>query len=104
MISHAPADDSQKLIEQVKASLPLLPDDTVSILVQQHGLTEKDAKTIMSFDDGDRLEYFYETLASLEELSPSDADPKVAGTLVGNLYVAFLCCTLSQSLHRQCST
>lgn len=38
--------------------MPQLPDKIVAELVEEHGLTMKDAKTLVELDDGDRLDYF----------------------------------------------
>ena len=36
----------------------MLPEDAVHDLVDTHGLTIKDAKTLVNLDDGERLDYF----------------------------------------------
>jgi aspartyl-tRNA(Asn)/glutamyl-tRNA(Gln) amidotransferase subunit B len=42
----------------------MLPDELLTMLVADtfHGLTIKDAKTLVSLDDGDRLEYYMDVL------------------------------------------
>ena len=40
--------------------MPDLPDDVLRDLVTYSGLTTKDAKTLMTLDDGERLDYFDE--------------------------------------------
>lgn len=48
---------SQELVTHVSDTLPQLPDVTIKELVKV-GLTLKDAKTLVSIDDGERLDYF----------------------------------------------
>jgi aspartyl-tRNA(Asn)/glutamyl-tRNA(Gln) amidotransferase subunit B len=42
----------------------MLPDELLTMLTTNplHGLTMKDAKTIVSLDDGDRLDYYMDVL------------------------------------------
>ena len=51
----------------VSDTLPKLPEDTIKDLVENSGLTIKDAKTLVALDDGDRLEYFDEVRLSCHE-------------------------------------
>ena len=48
----------QGLIESTSEHLPRLPDENLEDLVQHHGLTIKDAKTLIDLEDGERLDYF----------------------------------------------
>ncbi|KAF2134418.1 hypothetical protein P153DRAFT_279198 [Dothidotthia symphoricarpi CBS 119687] len=70
-------------------SLPSLPDETIDSLVQIYGLSSKDAGTLISLDDGDRLEYFFNVIGPLAQSSGTvnDADKitrhgKIAGNWV----------------------
>ena len=45
--------------------MPELPDTSIKELVDDFKLTLKDAKTLISIDDGKRLEYFDNVLAGL---------------------------------------
>lgn len=60
------------------------------MLVGRYGLSTKDAGTILSFDNGDRLEYYFEVtnkLARARGVKPSDAEFAIIGKAVGNWYV-----------------
>lgn len=56
----------QSLIEHIQKTLPELPEKTIGELVSKHGLTIKDARTLVDLEDGARLDYFD---AVLEELN-----------------------------------
>ncbi|KAL9035515.1 MAG: hypothetical protein Q9214_006547 [Letrouitia sp. 1 TL-2023] len=56
----------QSLIEHVQKTLPELPEKIIGELVSEHGLTIKDARTLVDLEDGARLDYFD---AVLEELN-----------------------------------
>lgn len=45
--------------------MPHLPDHNVETLVKSFGLTYKDALTLLSLDNGERYEYFLQTMESL---------------------------------------
>ncbi|KAF9695006.1 hypothetical protein EKO04_006721 [Ascochyta lentis] len=78
---------AQDLVDHLRANLPVLPDRIVSVLVDKYGLSTKDAGTLLSFDNGDRLEYFFEVtnqLARVRNIRPSDAEFPVLGKAVGN--------------------
>ncbi|KAI9799168.1 MAG: hypothetical protein M1833_004208 [Piccolia ochrophora] len=68
------------LIDYLEKTLPLQPDDQLKWLNSSplHGLTIKDAKTLMSLDDGNRLD-FYETVRAI--VHTSIAEPKTAQSL-----------------------
>ena len=46
------------LIQHLQDTLPSLPDDIISQLVDECGLSHKDARTLVGLDDGQRLDYF----------------------------------------------
>lgn len=48
---------SGELVSYLHSTLPELPDRTLARMIEDFGLTMKDAKTLLSFDDGERLEY-----------------------------------------------
>lgn len=54
-------------------TLPPLPDALINDLVEKSGLSEKDARTLVLLDDGDRLDYFDEVRAALSDLHASSA-------------------------------
>ncbi|KAG8529056.1 uncharacterized protein KY384_005691 [Bacidia gigantensis] len=58
----------QDLIDNISAEMPPLPDDIVHDLVENSGLTVKDAKTLMTLENGARLDYFDEVKALLAQL------------------------------------
>ena len=67
--------------------MPKLPDMSVDTLVQWYGLTTKDAITLLSLDDGDRLEYFMGVMEPLtRETFKQEQDVPVSelGRLTGN--------------------
>lgn len=45
--------------------MPELPDTSIKELTDDFGLTLKDAKTLVTLDNGERLEYFDNVLACL---------------------------------------
>jgi aspartyl-tRNA(Asn)/glutamyl-tRNA(Gln) amidotransferase subunit B len=53
---------SSKLVEHLRETLPELPDQSVVRVQKAYGLSLKDAKTLVSLDDGDRLEFLEETV------------------------------------------
>ncbi|KAF1930333.1 uncharacterized protein M421DRAFT_418647 [Didymella exigua CBS 183.55] len=78
---------AQDLIDHLRTNLPVLPDRVVDVLVQKYGLSVKDAGTLLSFDNGDRLEYFFEVtnqLSRARDIRPSDAQFAMLGKAVGN--------------------
>ena len=81
----------QDLVDHLKNTLPQLPDSSVDVLVHEYGLTTKDALTLLSFDDGDRLEYMMQVVEALardtHRLEP-DVPMSTLGKMAGNWYVA----------------
>lgn len=55
------------LVDHLRATLPELPDATAVRVQTKYGLSAKDAKTLVILDDGDRLDFFEETVALLTE-------------------------------------
>ena len=81
----APVFISSEVIDHLQQRLPKLPDQMLELLTQdaEHGLTMKDAKTLLSFDDGDRVDFYFEVLATLKQ-KLGDQVPKQLGRIVGN--------------------
>jgi aspartyl-tRNA(Asn)/glutamyl-tRNA(Gln) amidotransferase subunit B len=80
---------SSELVNHLRKTLPELPDSTISRTLKDFGLSMKDAKTLFSFDDGERLEYCAETIdlvskkLSAQGLNDDQNQAKV-GKLVAN--------------------
>ncbi|KAJ9624084.1 hypothetical protein H2203_005532 [Taxawa tesnikishii (nom. ined.)] len=53
----------EELVQYVRERLPELPDRTVERVVEDFGVSMKDAKTLVLLDDGERLEYCASTIA-----------------------------------------
>ncbi|KAI4733056.1 hypothetical protein E4T50_16389 [Aureobasidium sp. EXF-12298] len=80
---------SNELVEHLRKTLPELPDSTVSRTLNDFGLSLKDAKTLFSLDDGERLEYCAETIelvqAKLSAQTKNDGQNQAkVGKLVAN--------------------
>ena len=83
-------DHEQDLVDHLRANLPVLPDRVVDVLAKKYGLSVKDAGTLLSFDNGERLEYFFEVtnqLARTRAIKPSDPEFPLLGKAVGNWYL-----------------
>lgn len=52
-------------MEHLRNTLPKLPDVNVDMLANIYGLTTKDAITLLSLDDGERLEYYLNVIHCL---------------------------------------
>ncbi|KAK1918253.1 hypothetical protein P3342_000973 [Pyrenophora teres f. teres] len=63
----APIIISDRLIEHLRKTLPMLPDELEHRLTSTYSLTAKDAMTLLTIDDGERLEYFLATITNLSE-------------------------------------
>lgn len=79
----------EDLVNHLRSSLAVLPDIEVDRLVNEHGLTAKDALSLISLDNGDRVQYFYRVLGLLQDIiathtSTSTSDVKTISNLVGN--------------------
>jgi len=60
------------LIAHLRETLPSLPDSALGHHVENFGLTPKDTMTLLSLDDGDRLEYFREVIADMTSTHTDD--------------------------------
>jgi aspartyl-tRNA(Asn)/glutamyl-tRNA(Gln) amidotransferase subunit B len=65
----------------LKQTLPMLPDELLTMLTADHGLTLKDAKTLISLDDGARTDYYLDVVDQarirLERKTPEGLGPAV---------------------------
>ncbi|EUC37294.1 hypothetical protein COCCADRAFT_85809 [Bipolaris zeicola 26-R-13] len=77
----APVIIGEDLVEHLKNTLPKLPDVNVDVLVHNYGLTTKDAITLLSFDDGERLEYYMDVVTESVRLAEEQQDSALLQTL-----------------------
>ena len=89
----APLVIGQDLIEHLQKSLAVLPDAELDTLISQYGLTAKDALSLITLDNGARVQYFYkvhEHMRDMVRADNADADKathedfRSCGTLAGN--------------------
>ena len=73
----------EDIIAHLRETLPILPADLETQLEKEYGLSLKDAKTLIDLDDGERVEYFMETVDRLSTPSSPPARLK-SGKLVAN--------------------
>ncbi|KAK1976251.1 PET112 family protein [Colletotrichum cereale] len=77
----------EDLVSHIRESVKELPDAELTELIRDYGLTAKDALSLMSLDDGGRLEYFYKVVDELRK-ALAEADPesdlRAHAPLVGN--------------------
>jgi len=67
----APLIIGDDLINHLQDSLGVLPEQEIELLVSDYGLTAKDAKSLVSLNDGYRVEYFRNVVDHLIELNGS---------------------------------
>lgn len=79
----APVVIDPSLLNHLQQTMPVLPDEEIHGLVEQYGLTAKDAMSLTSHDNGGRAEYFYNVVNEYTKLLP-DQGLSVAGRLCGN--------------------
>lgn len=63
----APVVIGEDLVAQLASSLGVLPDAEVDQLIDEYGLSPKDAISLTTIDNGSRIEYFYRVLDELEQ-------------------------------------
>jgi aspartyl-tRNA(Asn)/glutamyl-tRNA(Gln) amidotransferase subunit B len=80
----APVIIGDDLLDHLKNNLGTLPDEELELLTQDYGLTMKDALTLVSLNDGGRVEYFYKVVDELGKLNPGEVSPKRFGRICGN--------------------
>ncbi|KAF2426214.1 hypothetical protein EJ08DRAFT_380439 [Tothia fuscella] len=74
---------SNEVMEHLKQTLPMLPDEILAMLTTEHGLTLKDAKTLLAADDGDRIDFYLEVLEQVRARLGGKTSHGL-GALVGN--------------------
>lgn len=71
----------------------MLPDDSIDYLVNHLNLTLKDAKTLVTLDDGARLDYFDEILMKVNDRGRNSGykllDHRKYAKTLGNWFVGF---------------
>ncbi|KAL2404828.1 Glutamyl-tRNA(Gln) amidotransferase subunit B, mitochondrial [Exophiala dermatitidis] len=72
------------LIRYIRNTLPPLPTDLVRMLVDDYGLSDVDAKTLVTLDDGDRLTYFQEVVAELAWIDVQGTPQVELGSMAAN--------------------
>jgi len=72
-----------KLIHHLAKTLGVSPDEELNSLVKFYGLTMKDAISLVSLNNGGRVEYFRDVVDSLMALKPDD-EVKRVGKLASN--------------------
>ena len=73
------------LVEHLEHTLPELPDETVVRVQIEYGLGLKDAKTLLSLDDGERLEFMEETVdLVVDRIGKEQTEKSKIGKIVGN--------------------
>jgi aspartyl-tRNA(Asn)/glutamyl-tRNA(Gln) amidotransferase subunit B len=67
----------------------MLPDEVLQLLTTsaKYKLTEKDAKILITFDDGDRAEYYLDVVERTDQLCKNDQEKKKLGKTAGNMSV-----------------
>jgi aspartyl-tRNA(Asn)/glutamyl-tRNA(Gln) amidotransferase subunit B len=70
----------ENLVRHLSDTLPELPDATIARLQMVYGITLKDARTLVTLDDGDRLEYLEETISLIQAAGPDLEPAKVSRT------------------------
>ncbi|MCJ1444845.1 MAG: hypothetical protein MMC23_005348 [Stictis urceolatum] len=72
------------LVEHLEASLPMLPDEQARRLVNDYGLSMKDAKTLIALDGGLRLDYFQDVVSQCQRLEGSSKNLKLLRKAAAN--------------------
>jgi len=63
-------------------------DDSLNVLVDEYGLTSKDANTLLVLDHGNRLDYYFSVVESLKITFAENAEGLArVGKVAGNWYV-----------------
>ncbi|UNI17463.1 hypothetical protein JDV02_003804 [Purpureocillium takamizusanense] len=78
------------LVQQLRKSLAVLPDTELDKLIDDFGLTAKDALSLITLDNGARVQYYYKVLDSIQKMIAAEfaagtmPDFKSYSTLAGN--------------------
>jgi aspartyl-tRNA(Asn)/glutamyl-tRNA(Gln) amidotransferase subunit B len=73
----------QDLLDHLRSTLGVLPDEEINILTEEYGLTAKDAMSLVALNDGGRAEYFRDVVDEFLLLTPGK-DLTQVGRLCGN--------------------
>lgn len=68
----APLVIGNDLIEHLRSSLAVLPDAELDTLINDFGLTAKDSLSLITLDNGARVQYFYKVLDSIDKRMQSE--------------------------------
>lgn len=60
------------VIEYLKSTIGISPDEEIDILRNKYGISAKDAMTLISLENGGRIEFFYKVVDSLQLLLPQE--------------------------------
>lgn len=78
----APVIIGQDVVDYLRSTLGVLPEEEVQVLVNEYGITAKDAMTLLVRKDGARIEYFHKVVDSLLYLT--GGEQKEMGKLAAN--------------------
>ncbi|KAH8819406.1 glutamyl-tRNA amidotransferase-like protein subunit B [Xylogone sp. PMI_703] len=67
----------EDLLQHLEDNLGVLPDEELNILVEDYGLTVKDAMSLMALNDGGRVEYLRNVVDELLLLKPQDKQTRL---------------------------
>ncbi|PMD42007.1 glutamyl-tRNA amidotransferas-like protein subunit B [Hyaloscypha variabilis F] len=81
----APVVIGEDLIEHLRSTMGVLPDEEILGLTNEYGLTTKDAMSLVSLNEGGRVEYFMNVVDEyLLTSAEAEEDLKAVGRLIGN--------------------
>lgn len=80
----APVIIGEDLIDHLQSHMGVLPDSELQSLTEEYGLTMKDAMSLVSLNEGARVEYFYDIIDHLASIHPSENSNKRWGKITGN--------------------
>lgn len=87
LIKRHVANPAQDLIDHLRQTLPRLSDESVRMLVEndEYNLTSKDASTLLTLNDGERLDYYYDVVERLRAIFAGEPtiQPRI-GKTAGN--------------------
>lgn len=75
----APLVIGNDLVDHLRGSLALLPDAELDKLINDLGLSAKDAVSLINLDNGARIQYFYRVLGFVEELVATNTPAAARG-------------------------
>jgi aspartyl-tRNA(Asn)/glutamyl-tRNA(Gln) amidotransferase subunit B len=80
----APVIIGEDLIAYLKDTMGVSPDEELRLLTEEYGLTMKDALSLVSLNDGGRVEYFYKVVDHVSKLAAVEDGPRTFGRICGN--------------------